>query len=201
MLEFDVLEYLKPSHYEPATVRAVMHVGYACEYIENDERDGEALAKMSADLEDFFGNKLLVMFHPMYHHEFHMKRATVSYHEEQFGDDAPLEIRYGLWRDWNDGSQWLLQAEGIGSDDNPHFVDPLDALPTADVPENTISLEEIREKLQAVRAEEEERGVVCLGAYYQHQWYVRSGEERYYPGRLGADGTPIECIAACNQTQ
>ena len=196
--EFTVLEHLKTGHRVSETVGAYMEVGYGCEYIENDDRDTEALTKLSADLEEFFGDKVLILFLPQYS-GFRMWRARVSYHEKRYGEDDTLENRYGLWG-WNDGSQWLLQAGGIGSDHNPQFVDPLDASYTVDLPENTISLLELRERVKGLIAEEEERGVECVGADYRYQWHVRSGEEDWYRGRLGADGTPIECIAACNRT-
>ena len=197
-LEFDVLEQLKPVYRVPGFMGAFMEVGYACEYIENDDRDLEALANFSADLEQFFGDKLLIVF--FRNHEIHIGRARITFRDESipaappiYGVD-PLVQKYGLWSGWNDGSQWLLQAEGASSDDNPHFMDPLDAVPTAEVPENTISMSEIRERVNAVIAEEEERGIECVGAHYRHQWYVRSNEESSYRGRLGADGTPAECI-------
>ena len=188
--EFTVLESLKTGRHVPERTLAYMGVGYACEYIENDERDREALAELSADLEEFFGDRELIMFLPHYG-GFYMTRAIVSYHERP---RDTLEDKYQMWGAWNDGSQWLLRAEGVGSDQDPHFVDPLDALYTVDVPENTISLSEIRERVNAVIAEEEERGVECVGAHYKYQWYVRSNEESWYRGRVGSDGTPIECI-------
>ena len=153
-LEFAVLEHLKTGRHVPETVRGQMPVGYACEYVENDERDREALAELSADLEEFFGNRDLIVFLPSYG-GFYMTRARVSYHERP---RDTLENSYGLWRNWNDGSQWLFRVEGMGRDQYPHFVDPLDAVYTVDVPENTISLSEIRERVNAVIAEEEERG-------------------------------------------
>ena len=189
-LDFAVLESLKTGRHVPERVRAHMGVGYACEYVENDERDRDALAELSADLEEFFGDRELIMFLPGYG-GFGLTGATVSYHERPWDR---LEDKYKMWGAWNDGSQWLLRAEGIGSDQDPHFVDPLDALYTVDVLENTISLSEIRERVNAVVAEEEERGVDCVGAHYRYQWYVRSNEENWYRGRVGSDGTPIECI-------
>ena len=193
-LNFAVLEYIKPrySHFE--TVSATMRVGYGCEYIEDDERDRYALAELSADLERFFGDKVLILFLPD-HYDFHMT-GTVSFHENQdWGTDA-LEGKYGLWRNWNDGSQWLMEAEGVGTDQDPHFVDPLRSLSRTKVPDNIIPLSEIRDKAQAIFAEEIERGVDCVGADYWHQWYLRSGEEDWYRGLLSKDGTPVECFAA-----
>ncbi len=197
--EFTVLESLKTRRHVPERTLAYMGVGYACEYMENDERDREALAELSADLEEFFGDRELIVFLPHYG-GFHMTGATITFRDKSipapppvYGVD-PLEQEYGLWRGWNDGSQWLLRAEGVGSDQDPHFVDPLDAPYRMDVPENTISLSEVRERVNAVIAEEEERGVECVGAQYKYQWYVRSNEESWYRGRVGSDGTPIECI-------
>jgi len=198
-LKFNILEQLKQGYYVPTSVTATMEVGYFCEYIENDERDQEALAKLSADLQEFFGPGELIIF--LYEYVgFHTARATVTFRDKSiptplpYDGVDPLEQKYGLWRDWNDGSQWLLRAEDMGTDQAPHFVDPLDAPYRMEVPENTISLSEIRERVNAVIAEEEERGVECVGAHYRYQWYVRSNEESWYRGRVSADGTPIECI-------
>lgn len=192
-LEFAVLEHLKAGRYETDTVRAHMDVGYDCVYSENDDRDRKALARLSARLEEFFDGKLLVMFLPKYGSAgLYFPRATVSYSKERYYEE-PIELEYRMWSHWNDGSQWLLLAEGVGSSQSPHFVDPLDAALTVDVPEHTISLAEIRERLYAVMAEEEEKGIDCVGALYMLQHFIRSGEEPYYYGELKADGTPVEC--------
>ena len=132
-----------------------MEVGYACEYIENDKRDRVALAELSADLEEYFGDRDLIVFLPPYS-SFGITRARVSYHEMPWQDT--LEQRYGLGRSRNDGSQQLLRVESIGSGQDPHFVDPLEAGYMMDIPENTISPSELRERVNAVIAEEEERG-------------------------------------------
>ena len=198
-LEFNVLEQLKQGYHMPATIWATMEVGYVCEYIENDDRDGEALAELHADLEEFFGDKDLIMFLQDFSSNLHMTRARVEFRDKSIPPPPPF---YGVdpliqkyrFSSWNDGSQWLLQAEGTGSDQDPRFVDPLDAVPTADVPESIIALSEIRERVNAVVAEEEERGVECVGAHYRYQWYARSNEESWYRGRVASDGTPIECI-------
>ena len=193
-LGFTVLENLKTGYRPPDNVWPYMEVGYHCEYIEDDDRDREALAELSAGLERFFAGKMLIVFLPDYG-GFSMN-GRISFHENRNWSPDALVDRYGLWSNWNDGSQWLMEAEGLGTEENPYFIDPLDALYTVSVPVNTISLLEIREKVEAVIAEEEERGVECVGASYKHQWYVRSGEENWYSGLLSEDGTPIECFAA-----
>lgn len=198
-LKFNILEQLKQGYYVPPTVTGTIEVGYFCEYVENDARDQEALAKLSADLEEFFGPGELIVFLSEYI-GFYTPRAKVKFQDKSISTPLPtvgigvFAQTYGLGRDWNDGSQWLLQAEGIGSDQNPHFVDPLGGPYTVEVPANTIALSEIRERVNAVVAEEQERGFECVGAQYQYQWYVRSNEESWYRGRVGSDGTPIECI-------
>ena len=192
-LDFAVLEHLKPRDRASETVSVTVDVGYKCEYIEDDDRDRESLAKMSADLKKSLDDKILILFLPNYY-GFRLS-GTVSYHDNQFGNQSATEEGYGLWEKWGDGSQWLMQAQGIGSDHNPHFVDPLDAL-YVDMPVNTISLFEFRERVKAVIAHEDVRGVECVGAYYEHQWHVRSGEESWYRGKLSEDGIPIECYAA-----
>ena len=200
-LEFAVVDHLKGGHQVPETVMTTIEVGYDCEYNENDHRDREALAKMSADIREFLDDRILVMFLPDYR-GFRMS-GRVTFHQEPVGNQG-TQVGNGFWigynndSDWTlgteDGSRWLLRAEGMGSDQDPHFVDPLDAVYTVYVPENTISLSELRERVNAVITEEEERGVECVGAHYLYQWYVRSNEESWYRGRVGSDGTPIECI-------
>lgn len=54
-------------------------------------------------------------------------------------------------------------------------------------------LQEIRDRVNAVIAEEVDRGVECVGALYRHRWYTRSGEEEWYRGELGPDNVPVEC--------
>ncbi len=199
-LEFAVVEHLKTGDHAPESVRTTIEVDYDCEYNENDHRDRGALAKMSADIKEFLDDRILVMFLPDYG-GFRM-RGSVEFHQHPIGQDT--FVGNGFWQggndgsDWlletKDGSRWLLQAEDIGTDQDPHYVDPLDGPFTRIVPKNTISLSELRERVNAVIAEEKERGVECVGAHYRYQWYVRSNEESWYRGRVGSDGTPIECI-------
>ena len=199
-LEFAVVEHLKTGDHAPENVTTTIGVVYDCEYTENDHRDREALAKMSADIEDFLDDRTLIMFLPDY--EGFRMSGRVSFHQEPIGN-LDTQVGNGFWGGQNNdshwslgtkgGSRWLLQAEDMGTDQDPHYVDPLDGPYTRVVPKNTISLSELRERVDAVIAEEEERGVECVGAHYRHQWYVRSNEEGWYHGPLGADGTPIAC--------
>ena len=208
-LEFAVLEHLAPVYDPPETVSLHIDVGYDCEYIENDDRDKKALARMSAALAEYFGDRQLIVFWEFYRHLSLVGRISYQAQSTQHGS---LQQSYGLrsgsnyandyWSGWDDGSQWLLQAEGTGDDQTLYFADPIAVLPTGEAVEETISLPEIRERAQKVIAEGEELGWACVNAHYEHQWYARSGEEDWYKwhiGHLGADGTPVECIAACNQ--
>ena len=86
-----------------------------------------------------------------------------------------------------------MQAEDVDSESAPHFYVHWDY-----GVQEIVSLSEVRRSVQTVVAEEEERGFECVSAAYKYEWYLRSGEENWYRGRLAPDGTPIECLAARN---
>lgn len=180
ILRFTVLERLKGGWYEADFILGYMEVGYDCEYKENDNRDREGLAELSDRVETFLGDRSLIVFLPM-DYDFHLRRSVVSFQYP------------GRWWSLYDNSAWLVQAEGVGNESDPHFYAHWDY----GLQEIT-SLSEIRNKVQAVVTEEEQKGFDCVAATYEHQWYVRSGEENWYRGKLTPDGTPIECLAARN---
>ena len=193
-LKFAVLDNLKTESSYPEFVGATIRVDYHCEYIADDERDSEALARISANVEEDLMGKNLIVFYP-YNQGIYMS-SVVNFPVDQQGNPEPPESRYYFSREWLANHPWLMESERIGSDQDPYFVDPLRSLNARKVPENVISLSEIRDKAQAIFAEEIERGVDCVGADYRHQWYLRSGEENWYRGLLSKDGTPVECFAA-----
>lgn len=193
-LRFAVIERIKPETSVYESVSAIIEVGYNCEYIEDDERDTEALAKMSAGIEEDLKGKILIVF--LQHDGGPQMTGIFSFRQNQPDSIIDPQSTYGFRKGWEEGHPWLMQAEGIGTDQNPIFLDPLRLLNPRDVPVNTISLLEIREKAKAVIDEEKERGIDCVGASYQYEWYVRSGEENWYRGLLSEDGTPVECFAA-----
>ena len=115
--------------------------GYDCEYRENDKRDLEALAELSAYIDGFLGDKTLVGFLPR-DYDFHLRRSAASFQYP------------GTWPNLYDNSAWLVQAEDVGSERDPHFYVHWDyGL------QEIVSLSEIRNRVQNVLAEEEEKGV------------------------------------------
>lgn len=188
-LDFHVLEYLKPKSPEfLGTVQSTVHVGYECIYAESNRRDREALVRVENKLQEFFGDRLLILFSQD-------GKGFLAYGEVSFGKGDGQSTSFGDyhsgWPRWNDGEQFLLQAVIIGDNNNPYFIDPLRS--KAGPVNHTIDLREIRDRVNAVIAEEVDRGVECVGALYRHQWYTRSGEEEWYRGELGPDNVPVEC--------
>lgn len=184
-LNFHVLERLKPELGEiMGTVQSTVGLGYECIYPENNHRDREALVKVENELQEFFGDRLLILFSQ------DGKGYGIS-GEVSFDEGDSQSTRFGYYYGgWNDGSRFLLQAGDVG-DNNPYFIDPLRS--NSGPVNRTIDLQEIRDRVNAVISEEVDRGMECVGALYRHRWYTRSGEEVHYRGELGPGNVPVEC--------
>ena len=178
-IEVTVLENLKGGDRRLfPTIGGSMEVGYDCEYRENDQRDLKKLAELSVHVEGFLADKTLIVLGPQ-GSGFWLRRDVASF---QYPTIGPNLYRSPLL---------LIQAEGVGTEVDPHFYLHWEA-----GSQGSISLSDLRTRIRSLVAEEREKGFECVSASYEHQWYVRSGEERWYRGKLTADGKPIECLAA-----
>ena len=174
-IEFDVVEHLRPLTPEHEDIRESFQfqitVGYECVYLEDKDRDMGAILEAARQIEMIFGDRELIVFPAQT--EF-SARAEFSVSSPEPTIHFNPRYFYTYWT-WNNGSNWLLEAKGIqgvqSEEDNPVFIDP---------PNVTISLEEIRERLDAVMEIEEELGEECAWAISNHEWYIRSGEEFHY---------------------
>lgn len=159
-------------------VSGAMQVGYDCPYTEDDQRDLAKLGHLSARLETSLADKTLIVLEPD-GGGFYLSRYVASFRHSR------------MWQHLYRSSLMLTEVEGVGTDSDPHFD-----LIWEGSSQGTISLSELRTRIQRVVAEEKEKGFECVSASYEYQWYVRSGEEHWYRGMLTEDGTPIECLAA-----
>ena len=169
----------------PGSVRMFVDVGYWCEYPQDDERDLEALAVVQARLEEYFGNRLLIVFVPGYH-SVDKVSGSVSF-------DAGDRVSVYFHSDFHSGTRWLLpMEEGTALGGNPQFVDWFAGAGGGEA--RRVSLDDVRRAAQEVMAEELERGVDCVEADYSLGWHERSGEVGWYDGFVDRSMTPVECL-------
>ena len=171
VVEFDVVEHLRPLSPEHEDIRESfqfqVEVGYKCIYPEDMARDMEAISEAASMIGGFFVDRELIVFSDQ--DEF---SAWAEFSVSSPEPTIHLADRvYRRWK-WNDGTNWMLEDKEVQSEeDNPVFIDP---------PSVTVSLEEIREKLDTVMKVEEELGEACAWAMSNHERYVRSAQESYY---------------------